>query len=289
MTREHARRLRRRAEPDDREAVVAVVGHGVLDEVEDELLEQVRVAAHGVRLRVAATAGPRPARPRARRRSTTRRAAPARSTGSSLASAPASLRASASRLSSSASKRSTSSRTTTAVVRSSPAVASGSASATSTSVRSTVSGVRSSCDAFATKRFWLREGRVEALEHRVERVRQLVQLVVGPLEPDPAAERLARDGARRRRDRAHRAERAVRDEPPEQHGDDVTARSATTYWPAQVAQHVVGNRVVERVVQVPVQQRVAHGEQQPAGQEDEQRVEGGETQPDGRPRPHQIR
>ena len=67
----------------------------------------------------------------------------------------ASLRASTSSASTSELARSEPSRTTLAIRRYSAMSASGSASVTSTSVRITASGVRSSCEALATKRFWV--------------------------------------------------------------------------------------------------------------------------------------
>ena len=165
----------------------------------------------------------------------------------------------------------------------------GSASATSISVRITVSGVRSSCEALATKRRWLVEGRLEAVEHVVEGLGQLAQLVVGPVGVDPPVERA-------RRSRARAAVTISRSGPstrpaasqPSRSASAVTASSASAYCPRTSASTSSATGAESVRWRWRVEQPVAHAQQQAARHQEQRRVERGEPQPDGRPREHQT-
>ena len=162
-------------------------------------VDQLEPAALDLRLRAASSARP---------------ASNARSSGSRRSS-PRSLLASVSSASSSRSCSRPVASSSSQVARSCSTLASGSASATWSSVRSTVSGVRSSCDAFATNRRWASNERLEPSEQVVERVAELLELVVGSGQREPLMKVAGRDRPRGRGDLAQRAQHPPGDEPAE--------------------------------------------------------------------------
>ena len=91
----------------------------------------------------------------------------------------------------------------------------GSLSASSSSVRSSVSGVRSSCEALATNCRCASKDVSRRASSPSTVVAELLQLVVGPVEVEPAVEVARGDVAGGLGDRAQRAQCAAGDHPAE--------------------------------------------------------------------------
>ena len=134
-----------------------------------------------------------------------------------------------------------------------------------------------------------RERRLEAVEHVVEGLGQLAQLVVGTARVRCAgrASPRSRPAAAATMSRSGPSTRPAASQ-PSRNASAVTAISASAYCSRTSAKHVVGHRRRQRAVEVAVEQRVAHAQQQAARHQEERRVEHGEAQPDGGPRAHQT-
>ena len=115
-----------------------------------------------------------------------------------------------------------------------------SASSTSTFVRRLASGVRSSCDASATSWRCASTRPLERLEHRVERVREPAELVVGR-RPSMRSSRIRRRGDRlgRLREPPHGPQRRARDHAAQHRREHDAADATIASRIEQPAQHVV--------------------------------------------------
>jgi hypothetical protein len=83
------------------------------------------------------------------------------------------------------------------------------------------------------------EGRLEALEHRVEGVGELAQLVARAVQRDTRVERAIGDRARRGRDAADRAQRAAGHHPARRHRGDGDEQQGAPEGEQDVAQRAV--------------------------------------------------
>jgi hypothetical protein len=137
----------------------------------------------------------------------------------------------------------------------------------------------------------------EALEHGVEGVGQLLELVARALQGDPLVERVLRDAARCRRDLLQRAQHATRDEPPQQDRQQRHRGEGDGVLDAQAVQSVLGHLALDgapqlvgragphgHVVgrQVVAHEDVADGQQRGAGEQEDPCIEQGHAQADRR-------
>jgi hypothetical protein len=135
------------------------------------------------------------------------------------------------------------------------------------------------------------EGVPEPLEHRVEGVRELTQLVARAGRGHQRRPRVAAAGHPPRGvgDLAQRPQQAMRRGPAQAAGDDDRAGERERELLAQRSQRVRGERLGERPVQVAGHQRVGHRQQGAARGEHDEREQGGEPEADRdahAPHPH---
>jgi hypothetical protein len=149
---------------------------------------------------------------------------------------------------------------------------------TSTSARITVSGVRNSWLALATNR-----GR-QAVEHAVDRVGQLAQLVGRAAHRDPLVHPLLGHPAREAGHAAQRRERAAGDEVAERHRHQQRATERERVLGVQAVERRVGEAGRQRPLDLPVHEPRAERQQQRSARSEKERVESGQAQAEGHTR-----